>query len=71
MQGYGFAGDFADLAALVQLRRKYAFLLALDDAHATFVCGKRCQQLHSLHPYQGAGSHFEACKSQRPAGMLS
>ena len=69
--GDGFAGDFADLAALVRLRRKYAFLLALDDAHATFVCGKRCQQLHSLHPHQGAGFHSEACEPQWPAGMLS
>ena len=49
MQIHPFAGDFADLAALVRLRRKYGFLLALDDAHATFVCGNRCLNLAILH----------------------
>ncbi|XP_071929750.1 8-amino-7-oxononanoate synthase-like isoform X2 [Coffea arabica] len=33
-------GDFAPIAELVKLRRKHGFLLAIDDAHATLVCGK-------------------------------
>ena len=36
-----YAGDFADLAGLTALRRKHNFLLAVDEAHATFVCGER------------------------------
>ncbi len=35
------AGDFADLRGLVMLRRQQGFLLAVDEAHATFVCGDR------------------------------
>ena len=35
------AGDFADLHGLVSLRRKHGFLLVIDEAHATFVCGDR------------------------------
>ena len=37
----GPAGDFADLKALIDLRHKYGFLLVIDEAHATFVCGSR------------------------------
>ncbi|XP_031275753.1 8-amino-7-oxononanoate synthase-like [Pistacia vera] len=33
-------GDFAPMVELVKLRKKYGFLLVLDDAHGTFVCGK-------------------------------
>ena len=29
------------LQALVRLRRQYGFLLAVDEAHATLVCGER------------------------------
>lgn len=35
------AGDFADFEGLISLRRKYGFLLAIDEAHATLVCGPR------------------------------
>ncbi len=34
-------GDFANLEGLVRLRREFGFLLAIDDAHATLVCGSR------------------------------
>ena len=36
------AGDFADLRALVALKQRYGFLLVVDDAHGTLVCGPRC-----------------------------
>ena len=35
------AGDFADLRGLAELRRRHGFLLAIDEAHATLVCGDR------------------------------
>ena len=38
----GFPGDYADLDGLARLKAKYNFLLALDEAHATLVCGDRC-----------------------------
>nr|XP_016454914.1 PREDICTED: 8-amino-7-oxononanoate synthase-like isoform X3 [Nicotiana tabacum] len=37
---FSMDGDFAPLIDLVKLRKKHRFLLAIDDAHATFVCGK-------------------------------
>jgi len=33
-------GDFAKLDGLVRLKKKYGCLLAIDEAHATLVCGK-------------------------------
>lgn len=44
-----FAGHFADLKALIRLRQKYGFLLVIDEAHATFVCGIRHGSLPEAH----------------------
>ncbi|GFQ08036.1 8-amino-7-oxononanoate synthase [Phtheirospermum japonicum] len=33
-------GDFAPMTELAKLRKKHGFLFVIDDAHATFVCGK-------------------------------
>ncbi|KMZ58957.1 8-amino-7-oxononanoate synthase [Zostera marina] len=37
---FSMDGDFAPILQLVELRKKHKFLLAIDDAHGTFVCGK-------------------------------
>ncbi|EFJ28876.1 hypothetical protein SELMODRAFT_92159 [Selaginella moellendorffii] len=37
---FSMDGDFAPLDKLVQLRDKYNFLLVIDDAHGTLVCGE-------------------------------
>ncbi|XP_059666925.1 8-amino-7-oxononanoate synthase isoform X2 [Cornus florida] len=37
---FSMDGDFAPMVELVKLRRKHGFLLAIDDAHGTFVCGE-------------------------------
>ncbi|GMH43317.1 hypothetical protein BSKO_11239 [Bryopsis sp. KO-2023] len=36
---FSMDGDFADLKKLASLKKKYNFLLAADEAHATLVCG--------------------------------
>lgn len=38
---FSMDGDFADLRGLAALRKKFGFLLAVDEAHATLVCGDR------------------------------
>ncbi|KAK9148404.1 hypothetical protein Scep_007161 [Stephania cephalantha] len=36
---FSMDGDFAPIADLAKLRQKYEFLLIIDDAHGTLVCG--------------------------------
>ena len=36
---FSMDGDFADLQGIAALRQQYGFLFALDEAHATLVCG--------------------------------
>ncbi|KAM3730420.1 hypothetical protein ACB098_12G086300 [Castanea mollissima] len=37
---FSMDGDFAPMVEIVKLREKHKFLLVVDDAHGTFVCGK-------------------------------
>lgn len=37
---FSMDGDFANLPEIVRKRSKYGFLLIIDEAHATLVCGK-------------------------------
>ncbi|XP_048568097.1 8-amino-7-oxononanoate synthase-like isoform X2 [Triticum urartu] len=37
---FSMDGDFAPLPQLVKLRNKYGFLLVVDDAHGTLLCGE-------------------------------
>ncbi|CAH2074149.1 unnamed protein product [Thlaspi arvense] len=37
---FSMDGDFAPMEELAQLRKKHGFLLVIDDAHGTFVCGE-------------------------------
>ncbi|KAA8533892.1 hypothetical protein F0562_031409 [Nyssa sinensis] len=37
---FSMDGDFAPMVELAELRKKHGFLLVIDDAHGTFVCGK-------------------------------
>uniref|UniRef100_A0A061RME3 8-amino-7-oxononanoate synthase n=1 Tax=Tetraselmis sp. GSL018 TaxID=582737 RepID=A0A061RME3_9CHLO len=82
---FSMDGDFAELKALAALRRKYGFLLAVDEAHATLVCGPGGGgaaeaagvasevDLHigTLSKAVGAHGGFVACSSQAKAWLLN
>ena len=59
---FSMDGDYADVERLASLKRKYGFLLILDEAHATLVCGER-------GGWRGAGARVDAptstCTSER------
>lgn len=75
---FSMDGDFADLQGLAALKQKYGFLLAVDEAHATLVCGSNGEgvvasagvvdsvDLHigTLSKAFGAMGGFVACSSQ-------
>ncbi|KAG5033475.1 hypothetical protein JHK82_017035 [Glycine max] len=37
---FSMDGDYAPMVELADLRKRHGFLLVIDDAHGTFVCGK-------------------------------
>ncbi|XP_012080103.1 8-amino-7-oxononanoate synthase [Jatropha curcas] len=37
---FSMDGDFAPMVELANLRKRHGFLLVIDDAHGTFICGK-------------------------------
>jgi 8-amino-7-oxononanoate synthase len=84
---FSMDGDFADLKGLARLRRKHGFLLLVDDAHATLVCGPTgagaCEmlgldaqrdvdvQVGTLSKAFGALGGFCACSSELRAFLLN
>ncbi|EHA8592528.1 putative 8-amino-7-oxononanoate synthase [Cocos nucifera] len=46
---FSMDGDFAPIGKLVELRKKHGFLLAIDDAHATLVCGENGGGVPEVH----------------------
>eukprot|EP00899_Mesostigma_viride_P019539 jgi/Mesvir1/27587/Mv07332-RA.1 len=82
---FSMDGDVADLAGLATLRRKYKFLLVLDEAHATCVYGKHGEGLAhaagvhdqvdlsvgTLSKAVGCLGGFVACSSAWKAWLLN
>ncbi|WIA11309.1 hypothetical protein OEZ85_011432 [Tetradesmus obliquus] len=82
---FSMDGDFADLQGLAALRRRYGFLLAVDEAHATLVCGASgggaavmmCVaadidvHIGTLSKAIGAQGGFVACSSKLRALLLN
>ncbi|XP_073123906.1 8-amino-7-oxononanoate synthase-like [Henckelia pumila] len=74
-------GDIAPMTELEKLRKKHGFLLVIDDAHATFVCGKTgggaaekfdCETcvdicIDTLSKAAGCQGGFIACSLQGPS----
>ncbi|CAL4932816.1 unnamed protein product [Urochloa decumbens] len=82
---FSMDGDFALLPELVKLRRKYGFLLVVDDAHGTLLCGENgggvpelygCENdvdicLGSLSKGVGCQGGFVACSTRWKRLILS
>ncbi|XP_044972141.1 8-amino-7-oxononanoate synthase isoform X2 [Hordeum vulgare subsp. vulgare] len=76
---FSMDGDLAPLPELVELRRKYGFLLVIDDAHGTLVCGDNgggvpelleCESgidisVGTLSKAAGCQGGFVACRKER------
>ncbi|THU61294.1 hypothetical protein C4D60_Mb07t21780 [Musa balbisiana] len=55
---FSMDGDFAPIGDLVELRKKHGFLLAIDDAHSTLVCGENGGGLLEVY---GCESDVDIC----------
>ncbi|CAL9060958.1 unnamed protein product [Musa banksii] len=55
---FSMDGDFAPISDLVELRKKHGFLLAIDDAHSTLVCGENGGGLLEVY---GCESDVDIC----------
>ncbi|XP_078431364.1 8-amino-7-oxononanoate synthase-like [Wolffia australiana] len=49
---FSMEGDFAPMLELVELRKKHGFLLVVDEAHTTLVCGKTGGGVGELYDIQ-------------------
>lgn len=75
---FSMDGDFAPMVELARLRKKHGFLLVIDDAHGTFVCGRGgggvaeefgCEDdvdlcIGTLSKAAGCGGGFIACSKR-------
>ncbi|EIE27590.1 PLP-dependent transferase [Coccomyxa subellipsoidea C-169] len=82
---FSMDGDFADFQGLTSLRRKHGFLLAVDEAHATLVCGSRGGgaaeafgvagevdvHIGTLSKAVGAHGGFVACRAELKTLLLN
>ncbi|KAK9811163.1 hypothetical protein WJX73_007652 [Symbiochloris irregularis] len=82
---FSMDGDFVDLQQMVVLKQQHGFLLVIDEAHATLVCGPRgagaadaagvsaCVDVHVGTLSKAAGCHggFVACSSAMRSLLLN
>ncbi|KAF2314701.1 hypothetical protein GH714_030089 [Hevea brasiliensis] len=80
---FSMDGDFAPMVELVKLRKRHGFLLVIDDAHGTFVCGKNgggvaeefnCERdvdicVGTLSKAAGCHGGFIACRHMLKSGF--